>query len=100
MSQQPQSKKEQKALLVASVVTSFNDSYGRDDSKLAIWQRLCKDLDVQVGSSITQCKKAKLLGFAKQKKKNWLTGGPLDFEWRLREHLRLHGGEAGRSGSS
>ena len=40
-----------------AVVNHFNQAYGRNESRLASWQQLCRDIGVTEGTSITQCKK-------------------------------------------
>ena len=46
---------------VAQIMTDFEDFYGRDETKLDKWQRLCRDVGVAEGASITQCKKVPCL---------------------------------------
>lgn len=45
------------AMAHLAVVDHFDTNYGRNESKLDSWQSLCRDLGVEVGTSITQCKK-------------------------------------------
>ncbi|KAK3704407.1 hypothetical protein LTR37_013830 [Vermiconidia calcicola] len=40
----------------ANIVNHFDTNYGRDDTKLEIWQKLCEDLGFEVGSSVSECK--------------------------------------------
>jgi hypothetical protein len=40
-----------------SVVSHFDEAYGKDVSKIEAWQQLCRDVEVEVGPSIPQCKK-------------------------------------------
>ena len=40
-----------------AVLTQFEHAYGRNDTRLASWQKLCRDVGVNEGTSITQCKK-------------------------------------------
>ncbi|SMQ45938.1 unnamed protein product [Zymoseptoria tritici ST99CH_3D7] len=42
----------------ANIIDVFNTEYGMSDTKLGSWQKLCEDVGVTVGSSLTQCKKA------------------------------------------
>jgi hypothetical protein len=42
-----------------NIAAEFNNYFG-SEYNLANWQRLCRDLGVQEGSSITQCKKASI----------------------------------------
>lgn len=42
---------------VASILLHFDTTYTADLGRLAVFQQLCKDLDVVVGRSLTQCKK-------------------------------------------
>lgn len=54
-------------LQVASVVVNFFDStYGRNETRLDMWQQLCRDVGVEVGTSIANCKKVVRIG-------SWLT---------------------------
>lgn len=36
---------------------NFASRYGKEETKLASWQLLCRDVGVDEGSSVTQCKK-------------------------------------------
>ncbi|KAK3053463.1 hypothetical protein LTR09_005632 [Extremus antarcticus] len=49
--------KAQVLALHAAVVTHFDHEYGRNESRLVSWQRLCRNVSVEEGTSITQCKK-------------------------------------------
>ena len=40
-----------------AVVDHFDQAYGRNVTKIAAWQQLCRDVGAEVGPSITQCKK-------------------------------------------
>ena len=40
-----------------AVVSHFDEAYGKDVSKIEAWQQLCRDIEVEVGASINQCKK-------------------------------------------
>ncbi|KAK4560861.1 hypothetical protein LTR86_005441 [Recurvomyces mirabilis] len=51
------SKKQKRQELVANVVQHFAINYGEDDTKVQVWQKLCEDMHVEAGVSITQCKK-------------------------------------------
>lgn len=42
---------------VAAITTHFSNTYISGNGRLAAYQQLCRDLDVDVGSSIIQCKK-------------------------------------------
>ena len=44
-------------LEVASVLVHFDTTYDVKLNRLAAFQQLCVDLDVEVGTSLTQCKK-------------------------------------------
>jgi len=40
-----------------TTAATFTNRYGKDESQLESWQRLCRDVGVEEGNSITQCKK-------------------------------------------
>jgi hypothetical protein len=42
---------------VAAITAHFSSTYISGNGRLAAYQQLCRDLDVDVGSSIIQCKK-------------------------------------------
>jgi hypothetical protein len=42
---------------VAAITAHFSNTYISSNGRLAAYQQLCRDLDVDVGSSIIQCKK-------------------------------------------
>jgi hypothetical protein len=42
---------------VAAITAHFSNTYISGNGRLAAYQQLCRDLDVDVGSSIIQCKK-------------------------------------------
>lgn len=44
---------------VAAITTHFSNTYISGNGRLAAYQQLCRDLDVDVGSSIIQCKKVR-----------------------------------------
>jgi hypothetical protein len=41
---------------IASILLHFDDTYTAKHGRLAAFQQLCKDLDVDVGTSLKQCK--------------------------------------------
>lgn len=41
---------------LAAAMATFTLSYGRDETKLEKWQKLCDDCGVERGGSITKCK--------------------------------------------
>jgi hypothetical protein len=45
------------AVKVASVLVHFDTTYDVKVNRLAAFQQLCADLDVEIGTSLTQCKK-------------------------------------------
>jgi hypothetical protein len=45
---------------VAAITAHFSNTYISGNGRLAAYQQLCRDLDVDVGSSIVQCKKVEL----------------------------------------
>jgi hypothetical protein len=45
------------AVEVAGVLVHFDTTYDVKVNRLAAFQQLCMDLDVEVGTSLTQCKK-------------------------------------------
>lgn len=53
-------KKKSHKATIASITLFFDEQYGKDDSKLAGWQTLCRDVGVEVGKSITQCNKVSI----------------------------------------
>jgi hypothetical protein len=42
---------------VANIILHFDTTYISNPSRLGAFQQLCKDLDVEVGASLKQCKK-------------------------------------------
>lgn len=42
---------------VANIILHFDETYISNPSRLAAFQQLCRDLEVEVGTSLTQCKK-------------------------------------------
>jgi hypothetical protein len=43
--------------LFVNIIDVFNTDYGTNDTTLGSWQKLCEDVGVTVGGSLTQCKK-------------------------------------------
>ena len=55
----------QKDAIHASVLDYFKNAYGTNCERLAAWQSLCKDVGVEKGESITQCKKVRLVDYCR-----------------------------------
>lgn len=51
--------KKKRSTSVDEITAHFASTYISGDGRLAAFQKLCADLHVAIGSSITQCKKAK-----------------------------------------
>jgi hypothetical protein len=51
-------KKSKNSATVDNITAYFANTYVSDDGRLAAYQKLCEDLDVDIGPSIKQCKKA------------------------------------------
>lgn len=58
---QTKSQKQEAArkLRIAAIVAHFEEHYESKPSKLQAYQKLCEDLGVEVGTSITQCRKVR-----------------------------------------
>ncbi|SMY19617.1 unnamed protein product [Zymoseptoria tritici ST99CH_1A5] len=52
------SAKQKRDAVHTNIINVFTTHYGTEDNILENWQKLCKDVGVTVGSSLTQCKKA------------------------------------------
>jgi hypothetical protein len=52
---------------VAAITAHFSNTYISSNGRLAAYQQLCRDLDVDVGSSIIQCKKVESRNNAAEK---------------------------------
>jgi len=50
-------KRNNKEKKIASILLYFNTEYSAHLGRLPAFQQLCEDLDVEVGTSLTQCKK-------------------------------------------
>lgn len=46
---------------LAAAMASFNLNYGRDETKLEKWQKLCDDCGIERGGSIKKCKSVSLV---------------------------------------
>lgn len=53
------------------VIDHFNNTYGRSE-KLEALQELCRDVGVQEGTSVTQCKKVAILTHLLSRSVSWL----------------------------
>jgi len=51
--------KKDHSLSIAAVTTHFSNTYISSNGRLAAYQQLCRDLCVDVGTSINQCKKVR-----------------------------------------